>query len=83
MDVKIGKVTHYYSRLSVAVLELEGDLAVGEQIMILGKTTELTQMVTSMQIEHHNVQAVKAGMQVALKVIDQVRQGDLVYKVTD
>lgn len=81
MDVKIGKVTHYYNRISVAVLELTGDLAVGDQIVILGKTTELTQMVTSMEIEHHKVQSVKAGMEVALKVAEPVRQGDIVYKV--
>jgi U32 family peptidase len=83
MDVKVGRVTHYYNRISVAVMELTGELQVGDRIMILGKTTELTQVVTSMEIEHHKVQSVKPGMDVALKVAEPVRRGDSVYKVVD
>ena len=81
MDVQVAKVTHFYNHLSVAVLELTGELKVGDEIVILGKTTELTQTVTSMEIEHHKVQVVKPGMDVALKVSEPVREGDLVYKV--
>ena len=83
MDVRVGKVTHYYNRIGVAVLELSGDLAVGDQILILGKTTDLSQTVTSMEIEHHKVQAVGPGMEVALKAAEPVRSGDIVYKVTE
>jgi putative protease len=81
MEVRIGKVTHYYNRISVAVLELKGDLAVGDQIVILGKTTELPQVVTSMEIEHRKVQSVTSGTEVALKVAEPVRKGDIVYKI--
>ena len=42
MEVRIGKVTHYYNRISVAVFELKSSLDVGDRILILGKTTELT-----------------------------------------
>jgi hypothetical protein len=83
MEIQVGKVTHFYNRLSVAVLELTGDLKIGDKIVILGKTTELTQIVTSMEIEHHKVQAVKPGIDVALKVADSVRQGDFVYKLVE
>lgn len=83
MEVRIGKVTHYYSRISVAVLELKGDVAIGDRILILGKTTELTQDVTSLEIEHRKVQSAKTGMDVALKVAEPVRRGDIVYKIVN
>ena len=47
MDILIGKVTHFYNRLSVAVVELAGELRLGDQIAVLGHTTELTQPVKS------------------------------------
>jgi len=81
MDILIGKVTHYYNHINVAVIELVGDLRVGEQIAILGHTTEFTQQVESLEIEHHKIDSAGAGQEVALKVWETVRAGDLVYKV--
>jgi translation elongation factor EF-1alpha len=83
MELKVGEVTHYYNRISVAVLELVGNLEIGDRIVILGKTTELTQVVTSMEIEHRKVQSVSPGMDVALKVAEPVRRGDIVYKIVE
>jgi len=83
MDIRIGRVTHYYNRIGVAVIELTGELKVGDTITILGKTTEFTQKVFSMEIEHKKQQAVGAGQEVALKVDEPVRAGDLVYKVAE
>lgn len=81
MDIKIGKVTHYYNRIGVAVIVFSGGLKVGDTIQILGKTTDLTQKVHSLEIEHQKQQAVEAGQEVALKVDEPVRAGDVVYKV--
>jgi putative protease len=81
MEVKIGKVTHFYNRISVAVLELTGELRVGDRVVIIGHSTELSQVVASMEIEHHKVQAVGAGQEVALKVAEPVHAGDQVYKI--
>lgn len=83
MEQRIGYVTHYYNRLGVAVLELTDELKVGEAIHILGYTTNFTQRVESMEIEHQQVQSVKPGAEVALKVIDKVRKGDAVYKMIE
>lgn len=83
MDILIGKVTHFFNRISVAVLELEGDIKVGDQIAILGHTTEFSQTVESLEIEHQKVEAAAPGADVALKVWDSVRDGDLVYKVVE
>ena len=81
MDVRIGTVTHYFTRIGVAVLRLSGDIRIGDTI--LGHTTEFTQKVSSLEIEHHQVPAAHAGMEVALLVADLVRKGDLVYRVVE
>ena len=83
MEIRIGTVTHYYNRISVAVLRLSGELSVGDKILILGRTTDFTQVVTSMEIEHRKVPAVGPDMEVALKVADSVRGGDEVYKIVE
>lgn len=82
MEVRIGKVTHFYNRISVAVLELTEELKVGDMIHILGYITDFDQQVTSMEIEHQKIQCAKPGADVALKVIEMVRSGDAVYKYT-
>lgn len=81
MDIRIGKVTHYYNRISVAVIELEGEIRVGDRIAIVGHTTEFTQPVESLEIEHKKIESAGPGQEVALKVWEAVRKGDLVYKV--
>lgn len=83
MNMPIGQVTHYYNRIGVAVLRLTGDLKIGDMVLILGHTTELEQRVTSMEIEHQKVEAVQAGQEVALRVEEPVRKGDVVYKIVE
>ena len=83
MDITVGRVTHYYNHIGVAVLVLSGELKAGDNILIMGKTTELTQGVASLEINHHKIQSASAGMEVALKVDEPVREGDVVYKVVD
>ncbi len=77
----VGKVTHYYGKIGVAVVELEDELSVGDEISIEGKTTNFRQKVESMQIEHKNIEKAKAGDAIGLKVIEKVREGDKVYKI--
>jgi hypothetical protein len=81
-EKEIGKVTHYFARLNVAVLSLTDTLTVGDRIRIHGRSTDLEQTVDSMQIEHKAVPQVGPGQEVALRVIERVREGDLVYRVT-
>ena len=76
----IGRVTHYFSHLSVAAIELSQPLRVGERIHIRGHTTDLEQAVDSMQIEHEPVEEAKPGDDVALHVDDHVRENDEIYR---
>ena len=81
MKVRVGKVTHYYKRIGVAVVELKKSLNSGDRVLIRGKNTNFTQVVSSMEIEHEKVQAAGAGMEVALKVEETVRDGDVVFTI--
>lgn len=83
MRMPIGRVTNYYGRIGVAVLDLSDALKVGDVVHILGHTTDFTQRVESMEIEHQKVQSVGPGADVALKVVERVRRGDTIYKVVD
>lgn len=78
----IGKVTHYYSKIGVAIIELEDDLQHGDEISIEGPTTNIQQVVDSMQIEHQPVKLANKGDAVGLKVKDSVRPGDIVLKIS-
>jgi putative protease len=78
--VEIGRITHFFTKISVAVIELTASLAVGDTIVVKGPTTDFEQTVESMQIEHNNVQRAEAGQSIGLRVAQRVRENDMVYK---
>jgi len=80
-EEQIGTITHFFSKISVGIIELTAPLRVGETIHIKGHTTDLVQQVTSMQVEHEQVQEAKAGDAVGIKVDGHVREGDAVSRV--
>ncbi|PIU03572.1 hypothetical protein COT44_02595 [Candidatus Shapirobacteria bacterium CG08_land_8_20_14_0_20_39_18] len=82
-DVKIGKITHYYDKIGVAVLELSATLKDGETIRISGHGNEFTQTVSSMQVEHKQIESAKKGDAVGMKVDQAVKEGDEVYLVKE
>lgn len=75
----IGRVTHYFSHLSVAAVTLTAPLKVGDRIHVRGHTTDLVQAVASMEVEHRRVEEARPGDDVALAVDDHVREHDLVF----
>jgi translation elongation factor EF-1alpha len=80
-EKEIGYVSNYYSRISVAAVEMTaGALSVNEIIHIKGHTTDLEIKVDSMQIDHEPVTNVKQGDSIGLKVPERVKRKDKVYK---
>jgi len=77
----IGKITHYYSKIGVAIIELAGDLKAGDKIKIKEGESEFEQEVESMEIEHQKVKDAKKGDVIGLKVNEKVKEGTLVYKI--
>jgi hypothetical protein len=79
---RIGVVTHYYSHLSVATLRLEsGTLRVGDVIHIRGHTTDFSQRVESLEVDHAPATEVGLNDDFGLKVVQHAREHDAVYKV--
>ena len=82
-EEKVGIVTDYYAKIGVAAIKLaDGVLQVGDTIRIHGHTTDLTQQVESLQVEHQPVQRAERGSQVAVKVRERVRKHDEVLRVS-
>lgn len=79
---RIGKVTHFFDRISVAVLELSDKIRVGDHVHFLGHSTDFDQEVASLQIEHQPVEEAGPGQDVAIKVKQRVRPNDAVFKLT-
>jgi hypothetical protein len=81
-EERIGVVTHYYSHLSVATLRLEsGTLRVGDVIHIRGHTTDFSQRVESLEVNHAAATEVGPNDDFGLKVVQHAREHDAVYKV--
>ncbi len=78
---KIGTISHYFGQIGVAVIDLTGELKVGDKIRIKGATTDLEQEVNSMQIDKQPVNEASSGQSIGLKVGEKIRIGDEVYRL--
>ena len=78
---KVGEVSHYFTKIGVAVVELTGKIKVGDSISVKGMTTNFEQKVESMQVEGENIEEANPGDDIGMKVADRVRKGDIVYRL--
>jgi len=78
-DKPVGEVTHYYSNLGVAIVKFYQDMPAGKNVTFQGATTDFSQDLTSMELEHKSVAVAPKGREVGIKVKDKVREGDKVY----
>lgn len=79
---RVGTVTHYFDEPEVGALDLEEEIEVGDVLRFQGHTTDFSQEVTSLEIDHEPVELAGPGDEVALKVDERVREGDVVYRVS-
>jgi putative protease len=77
---EVGRVSHFFGRINVAIIEVTDTISVGDQILIKGPTTDIEQTVKSMEIEHEKVKQAEAGQSIGMKVSARVRENDAVYK---
>ena len=81
-EEKIGTVTHYFGNIGVAAVKItDGELKHGDTIHIKGHTSDFTQTVDSMQMEHESVSVARPGDEVGMKTAEYVCGHDAVYKV--
>ncbi|MFX0013943.1 MAG: translation elongation factor-like protein [Promethearchaeota archaeon] len=82
MPEKIGTIENFYSKISVAVLDItSGSISKGDNIAIKGSTTDFEMTVESMQIDRADIDSASAGQKIGLKVSERVRPGDEVFKI--
>jgi len=81
-EKEIGKITHYFDRIGVGIIELTDALKVGDTVHIKGHSSDFTQGIDSMQIEHLTISEGKSGDSVGIKVAQKIHPNDRVFLVT-
>ncbi|MFH1608457.1 MAG: translation elongation factor-like protein [Patescibacteria group bacterium] len=81
MEKEIGKVTHYYDKINVAVIKLDGKLKKGDKIKIKKGDEEIEEVINSMQIDHKDVDSAKKRDDVAIKLIHKTKEGAIVFLI--
>ena len=76
----VGKISHYFSNIGVAVIDLSDKLEAGDEIRIIGGEIDFNQTVGSMEADHKKVEKAKKGDSIGIKVDQKVREGYRVYK---
>ena len=80
-DIQVGKVTHYFDKIGVAVIDVVKPIAVGSTVKFSGHDNEFEQTVESLQIEHENVAKVGKGKSCGIKVERPVKPGDILFAI--
>jgi len=75
----IGKITHYYDHIGVAIIKFNKAVKKGEMIAIRGAHTDFTQKIDSIQYDHKDISAAKKGQEVGIKVKEKVHDTDKIY----
>jgi translation elongation factor EF-1alpha len=82
-EVIVGRITHYFHQVAVAAVEVVADeIRVGDTIRVLGATSNFTQQIHSMEMDHSPVDAAHNGELVGIQVVDRARVGDLVFRIS-
>ncbi len=77
----VGTVTHYFPKPGVGVVKLSATISLGDTLHFHGHTTDFSQKIESMEIDHATVETAESGAELAIKIDERVRHGDVVYKV--
>jgi len=81
-EERIGKITHYYNHLHVAIVNITGgELHIGDMIHVEGHTSNFMQKLCSMELEHESTDVAKPGDNVGIVIDEYARENDSVYVV--
>ena len=82
-EKQVGKVNHYFGKVSVGMIDLTDTLKVGDTIHVKGAHVDFTQKVESMQIDRKDSEVGEAGQEIGIKISEKVHENDIVYKVIE
>lgn len=77
----VGVVTHFYTKIKVAIVKFKTKVSVGTNLQYRGATTDFEEVVKSMQFNHVEIKTAPKGKQIGIRVKKRVRDGDEVYIV--
>ena len=78
----IGKVTHYYPEINVAKIRLVSKLKVGDEVIVIGKTTGLVKSkIQRIEINKKSIPTAEKGDEIGVKFPNRIRKNDEVYKL--
>lgn len=75
----IGVVTHFYTKIKVAIVKFKKQVAVGQTVAIRGNKTDFEHKIVSMQLDHEAIKKAPKGKQIGIKVGKRVREGDEIF----
>ena len=79
MSKQVGTVTHWYDKIGVAVVKLAGPLSKGDKIKVKKGDEEFEDTVSSLQIEHQDVEKALKGADAAIKLSHRAKEGAGVF----
>lgn len=74
----IGKVTHYYGKVGVAIVKLQDELKVGDRIRFEKGEQSFDQEVSSLHKDYQPIEKASVGEEVGIKVSEKPHEGALV-----
>lgn len=77
----IGKVTHYFGGIGVAIVKFNKIVKIGETVKFKGASTDFEEVIETMQYNHKDIKSAKKNQEVGMKVAEKAREGDEVYSV--
>ncbi|MFH1457467.1 MAG: translation elongation factor-like protein [Patescibacteria group bacterium] len=77
----IGKVSHYFDKISVVAIKLEAELKAGDEVHFLGHGVDFTQVISSMQMNNEEITSAVAGDEIGTKVDEKVKSETEVFLV--
>lgn len=78
---QIGAVFNYFDHVGVAVIKLTASLKLGDTIRVIGGDKDFTDVISSIQIQHENVEKAKKGDEIGVKISEKVGKGYKVFLV--
>lgn len=81
----IGTITNYFKDINVAEVRLEtGELSIGDDIIILGKTTGVYEdTIKEIRVDLNPVEKAVKGDMFSIPTHEIIRRGDKLYKIKD
>ena len=80
---KVGEISHYFGEIGVAGVDVTGEIHVGDTIHVAGHTSDFSQTVGSIEIDHQHVDAATRGDSIGIEVSERARVPDAVFVVDD